>query len=168
MSKPSRKDFLIAPACEGALLLVVGLAGWATHHPLVFASLGPTAFELIEAPKRPSAKPYNVIVGHLIGVLAGFTALIITHAWWAPVVSSSGVPLARVWAGVIAAVITVAVTLLARATQPAAVATTLLVSLGMMQMPRDGVAIMCAVVLMTLIGEPLRRWRVGTMPEGGE
>lgn len=168
MNKPSRKDLLIAPVCEGVLLLIAGLVGWAAHQPLVFASLGPTAFELIETPKRPSAKPYNVIVGHLIGVLAGFAALFLTHAWWVPAVSASGVPLARAWAGAVAAALTVVVTLVARATQPAAVATTLLISFGIMQTPREGAVIMCAVLLMTLVGEPLRRWRTSTMREGGQ
>jgi hypothetical protein len=161
-----RKDFMIAPLCEGALILVVSVVGWISHQPLIFASLGPTAFELIETPKRRSARPYNVIAGHLIAVLAGFAALYLTHGWAVPAVSAKGVPLLRVWAAVLAAAITVVVTLLIDATQPAALSTTLLVSLGIMQRPRDGILIMCAVLLMTLIGEPLRRWRARTMPEG--
>lgn len=159
-----RKDLLFAPICEGALLLIVSLAGWIMHQPLVFASLGPTAYELIETPKRPSAKPYNILVGHLIGVLAGFAALYVTGAWYAPAVSANGVPLLRVWAAVAAAVITVVLTLLVRATQPAALSTTLLVSLGMMQQWRNGAVIMGAVLLMTLTGEPLRMWRARTTP----
>jgi CBS-domain-containing membrane protein len=161
-----RKDLVIAPLCEAALILVVSIVGWFSHQPLIFASLGPTAFELIETPKRPSARPYNVIAGHLIAVLAGFAALYLTRGWAAPAVSAQGVPLLRMWGAVLAAAITVLVTLLIKATQPAALSTALLVSLGIMQRPRDGIVIMCGVLLMTLVGEPLRRWRARTMPEG--
>jgi CBS domain-containing membrane protein len=107
-----RRDLIIAPLCEAALILVAGLAAWAVHQPLFFASLGPTAFELIETPGRPSARPYNVVVGHLIGVLCGFAALTVTHAWAAPAVSTSSISLLRVWAAAIAALLTVFFTLL--------------------------------------------------------
>jgi hypothetical protein len=155
----SRKELVIAPMCEAALIFVVAIAGWLASSPLVFASLGPTAFELIEMPNRPSAKPYNVIVGHLIGVLAGFAALWITMAWSVPGISSHTVPLRRVGAATIAAFLTVLVTLLAHATQPAALSTTLLVSLGTMQRWQDGFFIMASVLILVFLGEPLRRWR---------
>ena len=155
----SRKDLLIAPLCEGGLILLVSLVAWFSHKPIIFASLGPTAYELIEQPHRSSARPYNVIVGHLVAVLAGLTALYITHAWTVPAVSVSSVPLLRVWAAALAASLTVFATLATRATQPAALSTTLVVSLGAMQRWQDGALIMLAILLMAGIGEPLRLWR---------
>jgi len=155
----SKRDLLIAPLCEGLLLFVVGLVGYLTHKPLVFTSLGPTAYELIETPRRPSARPYNVIVGHLIGVACGFAALALTHAWHSPSISSGTVTMQRLGAAVLAAALTVLLTLLVKATQPAALSTTLLVSLGTLQGRADALYIMAAVVLMTITGAPLRRWR---------
>jgi len=155
-----RRDLIIAPLCEAVLILVAGLAAWFVHRPLFFASLGPTAFELIETPGRPSARPYNVLVGHLIGVLCGSAALAVTHGWSAPVVSTSSISLQRVWAAAIAALLTVFFTLLARAQQPAALSTTLLIATGSMQRLQDGPVIMAAILLMTAVGEPLRRWRM--------
>jgi hypothetical protein len=154
-----RKDLLIAPTLEAALIFVVALAGWLAHQPLIFASLGPTAYELVETPERKSARPYNIVVGHLVAVVSAFLALALSHAWSVPPVSSSGVPLLRVWAAMLATAITVFGTLLLKATQPAALSTTLLVSLGVMQTWKDGAIIMIAVLLMTLIGEPVRRFR---------
>ena len=145
---------------EAALIVVVSLAGWASHQPLVFASLGPTAYEMIETPERPSARPYNILVGHLIGVIAGFAVVWALHAWGAPGITEGGVPLLRVWAAMLATMLTVFGTLLARAAQPAAIATSLLISLGFMQTAKDGVVIMAAVVLMTALGEPVRHWRL--------
>jgi HPP family len=124
----------------------------------------PTAFEIVETPKRPNVHPYNIIIGNLIAILAAFAALWFTGAWGTPSVSAHGVPLDRVWATTVAAMLTVVGTLLARATQPAALSTTLLIALGIMKTVRDGVLIMLAALLITAIGEPLRRWRVKYAP----
>jgi hypothetical protein len=156
----SRRDLLEGSIGEGALVLVLALAGWASHQPFIFASLGPTAYEQVETPKRPSAHPYNVIVGHVIAVAAGYAAIAALQAWSVPPVSAHGVPLARVWTAVLACVFTVVGTQLARATQPAALSTTLLVSLGLMQSWLEGGIIVCAVLLITCIGEPIRRLRL--------
>jgi hypothetical protein len=51
-------------------------------------------------------------------------------------------------------------TLILKAGQPAALATTLLVSLGSMQTLRDAVAIAAGVVIITIVGEPVRRFRL--------
>lgn len=155
-----KRDALIAPLCEGGLLLVAGLAALLTHQPLLFASLGPTAYELTEMPERKSARPYNVIAGHLIAVLSGFAALWITRAWYLPAVSGSHISIERVWAAVLATLLTVLFTILLKATQPAALSTTLIVALGLMQRPVDGPILMAAVVLVTVLGEPVRHWRM--------
>jgi CBS-domain-containing membrane protein len=160
----SKRDLFLAPTLEAALVMVVALAGWASHQPMIFASLGPTAFEMIETPKRPSARPYNIIMGNVIAVLASFFALWVTRAWFVPAVSASGVPWLRVWSATLAALLTVLVTLLARATQPAALSTVLLISLGIMQTWKDGGIILAAVVLMTVLGEPVRHWRAKNAP----
>jgi ABC-type Fe3+-siderophore transport system permease subunit len=165
MNPEQKRDLFVAPLGEGALILIASLAAWLTKQPLIFTSLGPTAYELIETPHRKSARPYNVIVGHLIGVVAGFLSLLITHAWRTPAVSTRNIQFARVEAAVLAAALTVFGTLLARATQPAALSTTLLISLGTMQQWRDALIIMSAVLLMLIAGEPLRRWRHKQIPD---
>lgn len=154
-----RFDLLVAPACEAALILVAGAAAWLLHKPLLFASLGPTAYELVETPERQTAHPYNVILGHLVGVASAFAALLLTHSANAPSPSPAGVPFQRVIAAVIAGALTVLFTLLLNATQPAALSTTLLLALGLMRGWMSAVWIMGAVLLMTAFGEPLRRWR---------
>ena len=161
------RSLLLAPVCEGALILLAALAAFWTRQPLLFASLGPTAFELIEAPKRKSARAWNVIAGHAIGVLAGFAALWLTHAWSAPAVGGGASSWPRVWAAALAATMTVFGTLAARATQPAAISTSLLVSLGTTQRGRDVKVNLGSVVLMTVAARPLRRLRVAEDAEEG-
>ena len=142
-------------------MLVLAAIGWATRQPLIFASLGPTAYELVEQPQLRSARAYNIIVGHLIGLGAGFLALYLLNAWASPNVISAGfVSTERLWAAAIAATLTTFVTLILKAGQPAALATTLLVSLGPMQTRRDAVAIVAGILIITAIGEPVRRFRL--------
>jgi hypothetical protein len=157
----AKDDYWIAPLMEAALIVTVSLCGWLTHQPLVFASLGPTAFEIVETPQRPSARPYNIIVGNVIALVAAYGALWLTDAWDVPTVSAHGVPLPRVWAAMLASLFTVFFTLILKATQPAALSTTLLVALGVMQTLKDGALIMAAVVLITVIGLPVKKWREG-------
>jgi len=154
------KDLVIAPVGEALLLLIAALVGWLSHQPLIFASLGPTAYEQIETPHRRSARPYSIFTGHFVAIGCGYIALAVTRAWSVPPVSASGVPLDRIWAVVLSAALTVVVTLLLHASQPAALSTTLLISTGILQQPRDAALILGAVVLMILAGEPLRRLRL--------
>jgi CBS domain-containing membrane protein len=152
-------DLWIAPLCEAGLIFVAALSAWLLHRPMMFASLGPTAYELIETPERATAHPYNILVGHLIGILSGFFAIYVTHAWSTAPVTFTEISFPRVLATTLAALLTVFGTLLARATQPAAVSTSLVISMGSMQRPWDGPFMMLAILLLTLIGEPLRRLR---------
>lgn len=155
-----RKDTFIAAAYEAGLLLLAALLSYFLHAPLIFASLGPTIFEMVEMPTQPSARPYNVLVGHAIGILAGVVALGATHAFAAPALSIHGVPLVRVFSVVIAGFLTVVGTLLLKATQPAALSTTLLVALGTMQTWPAILGIACGVLLIVAVGEPIRRSRL--------
>ncbi len=128
-----RKDTLVAAAYEAGLLGFAALLGYFLHSPLIFTSLGPTAYEMIETPTRPSARTYNVLVGHSVGIVAGLVALGSSHAWAEPAVSLHGVPLQHVVAVLIAGFLTVVGTLMLKATQPASLSTTLLIGLGTMQ-----------------------------------
>jgi HPP family len=157
----NRSDLIWATLGEGGLVLIMATIAWGIKQPLIFASLGPTAYELVEQPHQRSARPYNVIVGHLIGLAAGFLAVWAMHAWTSPnAISTAIVTTERLYAAVIAATLTTLLTLLVKAGQPAALATSLLVSLGSMQSRRDAIAIIGGVVIITAIGEPLRRLRL--------
>ena len=155
------EDIFWATLGEGSLVFAVAAIGWAIREPLIFASLGPTAYELVEMPQKRSARAYNVIVGHLVGLGAGFLAIYVFNARSAPNVLSQGIVTSqRLWAAVIAATLTTLGTLLLKASQPASLATTLLVSLGAMQTAHDALAIIAGVLIITALGEPIRRFRL--------
>lgn len=119
------------PIAASFLILVVGLVGLAARQPWLFPSLGSTAFLLVENPQLPSARFYNLIVGHLVGLGAGFLAVTLLGAGDAPaVLSTNELTPIRVWASVLAVVLNMLGVLLLKASHPPSAATTLLVALG--------------------------------------
>ena len=155
-----------APLLEGGLILLMGGISFALGRPLLFASLGPTAYEQVERSQEPSSRFYNVVVGHWIALGCGFAALAITGAWNAPnPMSGSGFPGARVWACTLAVALTALCTLLAKAGQPAAYSTAILIAIGSLQKASDAWAIALAVLILGIAGEPIRRMRIPPQQE---
>lgn len=149
------------PFVAGFLILVVSLIGWATGRPLLFPSLGPSAFEDAEKTHLESSRLYHTVIGHWIGLGAGFAAVAILNAWDAPVVLSTHIlTLARVGASVIAVMLTLVLMTLMRAAHPSAAATTLLVSLGAFRTAYDAVTVIIGVVILAAFGEALRQLRL--------
>jgi CBS domain-containing membrane protein len=46
-----------------------------THSPFIFPSLGPTAFLFFYTPTAPAASPRNTLIGHGVGIVAGYFSL---------------------------------------------------------------------------------------------
>src|SRR5262245_54094788 len=57
-----------------AVAILAGLAAM-LHTPLVFPSVGPTAFMLYFMPTAPAASPRNTLFGHALGIGCGYAAL---------------------------------------------------------------------------------------------
>lgn len=152
-------------ACLGGLA-VSGLAAYATKQPLLFPSLGPTAFMFFESPLSRQASPRNTLIGHLVAVVAGVASLAVFGLYHHPSVLVEGVSLARVGAAALSLALTGSVLLLARSSHPPTGATTLIVSLGLLKTPRQLAAIMVGVLLLTVIswifnrlaGVPVSPW----------
>nr|WP_139794483.1 hypothetical protein [Halomonas lionensis] len=58
-------------------------------QPWLFPSLGPSIFLHVHKPNLESARLYNTVMGHLIGVAAGEVGVLLTGASQAPSVLSS-------------------------------------------------------------------------------
>jgi len=154
-------DWVWAPICEGSIVLVVCAVGFLTRNALIFSSLGATGFEQIEKSRTPSARPYNVVVGHFAGIAAGFAAVSMLRVWHDPaVLSTHQLTAGRMWAAVLAVVFTVSVNQMLKATQPAACSTTLLVALGSFSNWHQAGLLMGGVITIAVVGEPLRRLRI--------
>ncbi len=121
-----------------------------THTPFIFPSLGPTAFLFFYTPTAPSASPRNTIIGHTIGVLAGYFSLVVTGLTMAGPALSTGVTWPRVIAAALSLGLTSGIMVLLKSPHPPAGATTLIVSLGILTQPWQLFILMVAVVLLTL------------------
>ena len=141
-------------------LLAIGLSGtWAylIKQPLVFPSLGATAFLIFETPMAEVASPRNTIIGHSVGVAAGATSLAIFGLLNAPSVYVAGITIDRVFAIALAVALTGGVLRVLRAAHPPAGATTIIVASGLLAKPHQMVDIIIGVMLLTIAGWLLNR-----------
>jgi CBS-domain-containing membrane protein len=129
--------------------IMAGLAV-VTHSPFIFPSLGPTAFLFFYTPSAPTASPRNTIIGHGIGVLAGYFSLVVTGLTTAGPALTVGVTWPRVIAAALSLGLTAGLMVLVRSPHPPAGATTLIVSLGLLVAPLKLLILMIAVVLLTV------------------
>lgn len=120
-----------------------------THSPFIFPSLGPTAFLFFYTPTAPAASPRNTIVGHFIGVCAGYLSLALTGLTAAGPALSVGVSWSRVIAAALSLGLTAGLMVLFKSPHPPAGATTLIISLGILTRPWQLALLMLAVLLLT-------------------
>jgi hypothetical protein len=148
---------IYAVLLSGLVIAGIGGLGMWAEQPWLFPSLGPTIFLQAVTPNDPSARPWNTVVGHGIGVAAGFLALFVCGAHHAPLPSESVIAGSRVAASALAVGLTVAGQLLIRAPHAPAAATTMLITLGGMPPSRRTlVAIVVGVGLIAALGEITR------------
>jgi CBS-domain-containing membrane protein len=141
-------------------LFAIGLSGlWAyiVKQPLVFPSLGATAFLIFETPMAEVGSPRNTIIGHTVGILAGALSLAIFGLLHAPSVYVAGITLGRVGAIALAVALTGGALRVLRAAHPPAGATTIIVASGLLHTPRQMLDILVGVVLLTIAGWCLNR-----------
>lgn len=121
-----------------------------TRSPFIFPSLGPTAFLFFYTPTAPAASPRNTIVGHAIGVIAGYLSLVVTGLTGAGPALAVGVSWPRVIAAALSLGLTAGLMVLLKSPHPPAGATTLIISLGILTKPEQLLLLMVAVVLLTV------------------
>jgi len=136
---------------------VMALAAWVTRQPLIFPSLGPTAFQIFYAPRSPASCPRNAIVGHSIGVASGYLALVAFGLRHAPPALAGGVTLPWVGAAALSLALTGGLMAVLRVPHPPAGATTLIVSLGILPRPLELLTMLLAVACLLLLGLAINR-----------
>ena len=136
---------------------LMALAAAVTDEPLIFPSLGPTAFLLFYTPRAPAASPKNTLVGHLIGAAAGYLALVLFGLTDVGPALVEGVTLSRTGAAALSLGLTAGVMAWVRAPHPPAGATTLIVSLGILTEPSQLAVLMLAVLLLVAQGFLINR-----------
>jgi CBS-domain-containing membrane protein len=149
------------------LIAVVGAIALLVGRPWLLPSIGPTAVLAGEMPAHPVSRPWNTIVGHLGGLLAGFTGVWVTGSMGQPVVLVDHVLTSpRVLAAIVAIALTVLVGAVLRASHPPAAATTLLVSLGSISTPVDALNLIAGVLVIAVLAELVREVRLQRLTPG--
>jgi len=150
-------DPVWSPLASALLVAVVGGLSLLVGRPWLLPSLGPSAVLVGEMPAHPVTRPWNTIVGHMGGLIAGFTGVYLAGAANAPTVLGDHVLVApRVIASVIAIALTALLGALLWASHPPAAATTLIVALGSIRTLEDSLNLMAGVLVVALVGELLR------------
>jgi CBS-domain-containing membrane protein len=141
-------------------LISIGLmsaAALLTGAPLIFPSLGPTAFLLFYTPLQPAASPRNTLGGHLIGAVAGYLSLAVFGLLQDAPALSAGVTGPRVAAAALSLGLTSGVMVWTKLPHPPAGATTLIISLGILREPWQLVVLMIAVAALAVQGFVINR-----------
>lgn len=139
----------------GGSLIAIALSGLMAHllkQPLLFPSLGPTAFLIFGAPMAENASPRNTVIGHGVAIAMGFGALALFGLMHAPNILQAGVTPARIGAAALSVALTGALLILLHAPHPPAGATTLIISLGLLGTAHAVRMIAVGVIILTITG----------------
>lgn len=155
-------NYLTIAAAAGIVIALIGLIATWAGIPLLFASLGPSVAIQASSPQQPIARPWNVAAGHLIALGIGVAALYATGAIAAPpFLDSHPLSLARVAAAALALGVGIFLEFVLKASHPPAAATSLLVTLGAVQISEKGIiAVISGIFLVTILGEVTRQLRL--------
>lgn len=137
-------------------LSTTAIAAWIVGEPLIFPSLGPTAYVLAFNRDSGNLKESSrtIVGGHFCGVLSGLLSyhLIVSPYQLSSVAyafSTSGLMLS---AGAVVALFLTALLMLSfKASHPPACATTLIVSLGILTSWQEAIFIMITVCMLYLV-----------------
>jgi CBS-domain-containing membrane protein len=150
-------------------LLTIALSGalaWAVDEPLVFPSLGATAFLFFETPMAEVASPRNTLVGHYVGAAVATVWLFAFGLQDNASALVEGFSVERAAAVALSVACTGGILRLLRAAHPPAGATTVIVSAGLLHTAHQLAALAAGVALLTLtahvmnrvLGVPAPRW----------
>jgi CBS-domain-containing membrane protein len=152
----------------GSLLTIAlsGLLAWALDEPLVFPSLGATAFLFFETPMAEVASVRNTIIGHSVGAAVAFGWLNVFGLVGEPSAIATGFSAGRVACVALSLAFTGGILRLLRAAHPPAGATTVIVSIGLLTTWNELLVLLAGVALLAasawslnrLLGVPAPLW----------
>ena len=141
----TRSLFAFVNACIS--IGIMSAAALCTGQPLIFPSLGPTAFLCFYVPSAASSSPRNAILAHGAGLLTGWVSLYAVQATIGAGTAGTQIGAVALSLGLISALM-----IAADIPHPPAASTTLIVSLGLIQHWQECAALMSAVILLTRAG----------------
>jgi CBS domain-containing membrane protein len=143
----------------GSLLTIAlsGLLAWALAEPLVFPSLGATAFLFFETPLAEVASIRNTMIGHLVAAGVAFGWLNVFGLVGDPSAITDGFTAQRVACVALSLAFTGGILRLLRAAHPPAGATTVIVAIGLLTTWDELLVLAAGVALLALSAWALNR-----------
>jgi CBS domain-containing membrane protein len=141
-------------------LLTIGLSGliaWALDEPLVFPSLGATAFLFFETPMAEVASIRNTLIGHTVGTAVAFLWLAVFGLVGDPSAIETGFTGDRVACVALSLACTGGLLRLFRAAHPPAGATTVIVSIGLLTTVDELAVLLAGVLILSAAAWSLNR-----------
>lgn len=151
------KGALSVAALSGALVLGVGLMAWACGAPCLAPPLGVTAFLLAKDPQAPSCAPRSILLGHLIGLVAGFGSAYLLGVLGNAGALSGTFTIGHALASALSIALTVGLTEGFKCPHPPAGATTLVASLGLLPLQGGAAAFMGGSLVLAVCAWHLRK-----------
>jgi hypothetical protein len=156
-------------------LLTMALSGgiaWALKEPLLFPSLGATAFLMFETPMAEVSSPRNAVIGHYIAGAVAYFWLYVFDLINQPSAIQAGFTGDRAAAVALSVAFTGLILRLLRAAHPPAGATTVIVSVGLLHNSHQMIILALGVLLVVIpagiinrvLGVPAPLW---TAPYSG-
>ena len=148
---------LFVAGAQGALL---GVLGKAAGQPWLLPTIGPTIYMQAIQPAHPSNRIYNTIAGNVIAVAVSLLVLTLTQGYASPdMIETDVITWTRLAAGIGSLALTMLVSSVLRADNPAAGAAALLIALGPMQQMHHAINIIIAAAIVAVSGVAFRKVR---------
>ncbi len=139
---PGPRSAALVAVQSGVLVLLVGLIAWRANAACLAPPLGVTAFLLAKDPRGAASSPRSILVGHAVGLAAGFASAYVCGVFGEPGALSGTFTIGHALASALAIALTVGITEGLRCSHPPAGATTLVASLGLLPFQGGTVAFM--------------------------
>lgn len=139
------------------MTLTLGVLAGLTGSPLLYPSLGATAFLVLASPAHPFSAPRAVLLSHTFGIASGYLALVAFGLSAGPRELGVELGLVHCVAMSTALAATAALMLHFEAIHPPAGATTLIVSLGLIHRPVQLLVMELGLVLLVAQSRVLPR-----------
>jgi CBS domain-containing membrane protein len=127
---------------------LVSMAAQLSHAPLVFPALGGTAFLMFSRPLLPSASPRNVVIGHLVGCACGWVSLELFGPYGLKPQLALGLDLSTALPVAMSFALTAGILVRFGVDHPPAAATSIIVSLGLLDSAPELGVVMLGVALL--------------------
>ncbi len=159
--------FIVAPALMVIVIGGIAALSVVAQEAWLAPSIAAAAFTQLFNPLQPGARPYTIVLGQIVGALAGFAGVYAAHAVnVGKLMGAHDLSWERVAAVAIAVAITAVVQIAVKARSPAGGTTAVVVAVGAEMADWSGaMRLLGGIVLVAVLGEIARQILIRAEPK---